>query len=151
MPWLLRNSFRFRRYSSSRRGTRLHFSGSAGGAYRVFLLNGFLTLISLYIVAPVAHQRLKAYQHDNSWFGDTRCSFHARAGQFYVIYLLLLLALVVFAVLIGVSGAGGAFVAMSQAQKQGGHSNVAVMFKALVTLYGLLILLALLVGRCFTR
>jgi uncharacterized membrane protein YjgN (DUF898 family) len=78
MPWLLRNSFRFRLYNTSWRGTRFHFRGSTAGSYRVFLLNGFLTLITLYVMAPFMHQRLKAYQHDNSWFGRTQSSFHAR-------------------------------------------------------------------------
>ncbi len=94
MPVLLRNSFRFRLYNTSWRGTRFHFRGSVGGAYRVFLLNGFLTLITLYGLAPFMHHRLKAYQHDNSWFGRTQCSFHARTGQFYKIYLLLLVVMV---------------------------------------------------------
>src|SRR6202166_4612630 len=108
MPWLLRNSFRFRLYNTSWRGTRFHFRGTVARAYRVFLLNGFLTVITLYVMAPFAHQRLKAYQHDNSWFGRTQCSFHARAGQFYLIYLLLLGAIVVFALVIGLSGIDGA-------------------------------------------
>src|ERR1700728_2067093 len=47
MPWLLRNSFRFRLYNSSWRGIRFHFRGAVGSAYRVFLLNGFLTMITL--------------------------------------------------------------------------------------------------------
>src|ERR1700685_3213399 len=106
MPWLLRNSFRFRLYNTSWRGTRFHFRGSVGRAYRVFLLNGFLTVITLYGMAPFTHQRLKAYQHDNSWFGRTQCSFHARAGQFYLIYLLSLAAIVAFALVIGFSGIG---------------------------------------------
>src|SRR6266849_4419947 len=134
MPWLLRNSFRFRLYNTSWRGTRFHFRGTLAGAYRVFLLNGFLTLITLYVMAPFTHQRLKAYQHDNSWFGRTRCSFHARAGQFYLIYLLLLATIVLFAIVIGFSGIGGALVAMSQAQKQGGHANPAAVIKALAVL-----------------
>ncbi len=53
----------------------LSLSGSVAGSYRVFLLNGFLSLITLYVMAPFMHQRLKAYQHDNSWFGRTRASF----------------------------------------------------------------------------
>src|SRR5579859_4655647 len=109
MPWLLRNSLRFRLYNTSWRGTRFHFRGTAARAYRVFLLNGFLTLITIYVMAPFTHQRLKAYQHDNTWFGRTRCSFHARAGQFYLIYLVLLVTLVVFAIVIAFSGIGGAF------------------------------------------
>src|ERR1700688_1387767 len=149
MPWLLRNSFRFRLYNSSWRGTRFHFRGTVASAYRVFLLNGFLTLITLYVMAPFMHQRLQAYQHDNTWFGRTRCSFHARAGQFYVIYLLLLAAAVVFGVVIGFSGIGGALAAMSQVQKHGGHADPHAVFRALAILYGALILMGMTVGPVF--
>ena len=149
MPWLLRNSFRFRLYNTSWRGTRFHFRGTVAGAYRVFLLNGFLTLITLYVMAPFMHQRLKAYQHDNTWFGHTRCSFHARAGQFYVIYLLLLAAIVVFAVVIGFSGIGGALAALSKVQKQGGHVDPGTVFRTLAILYGALILIGVSIGPVF--
>src|ERR1700690_1154059 len=104
LPWLLRNSLRFRLYNSSWRGVRFHFRGSVAGSYRVFLLNGFLMLITLYVMAPFMHQRLKAYQHDNSWFARTRFSFHASVSQFYLIYLLLLAAIVAFAVVIITTG-----------------------------------------------
>ena len=149
MPWLLRNSFRFRLYNTSWRGTRFHFRGTVAGGYRVFLLNGFLTLITLYVMAPFMHQRLKAYQHDNSWFGRTRCSFHARAGRFYVIYLLLLAAIVVFAIAIGFSGIGGALAALSQVQKQGGHVNPLAVYRALAILYGALVLMGVSIGPAF--
>jgi uncharacterized membrane protein YjgN (DUF898 family) len=146
MPWLLRNSFRFRLYNTSWRGTRFHFRGTVAGAYRVFLLNGFLTLITLYIMAPFTHQRLKAYQHDNTWFGRTQCSFHARAGQFYVIYLLLLVSLVAVGVLIGLSGIGGTFIAVSHAQQHGGHVDPGAVFRAMAILYGAFILVGISVG-----
>jgi uncharacterized membrane protein YjgN (DUF898 family) len=149
MPWLLRNSFRFRLYNTSWRGTRFHFRGTVAGAYRVFLLNGFLALITLYVMAPFMHQRLKAYQHDNSWFGRTRCSFHARAGQFYMIYLLLLATIVVFAIVIGFSGIGGALASLSQAQKNGGHVNPYAFYKAAAVLYAALILMGLSIGPVF--
>src|SRR5216683_4929920 len=149
MPWLLRNSFRFRLYNTSWRGTRFHFRGTLARAYRVFLLNGFLTLITLYVMAPFMHQRLKAYQHDNSWFGRTRCSFHARAGQFYLLYLLLLAAMVGFALVIVFSGIGGALAALSQVQKQGGHVNPLAVYKALAILYGVLILIGVSIGPAF--
>ncbi len=100
-------------------------------------------------MAPFAHQRLKAYQHDNSWFGRTRCSFHARAGQFYLIYLLLLAAFVVFGIVIGVSGIGGALAALSQAQKHGGHVDPQAVFRAVAILYGVLILMAVSIGPVF--
>ena len=149
MPWLLRNSFRFRLYNTSWRGTRFHFRGTVAGAYRVFLLNGFLTVITLYLMAPFTHQRLKAYQHDNSWFGRTRCSFHARAGQFYLIYLLLLVTIVVFGIVIGFSGIGGALASLSQVQKHGGHANPQAVFRAVAILYGGLILMGVSIGPVF--
>jgi uncharacterized membrane protein YjgN (DUF898 family) len=149
MPWLLRNSFRFRLYNTSWRGTRFHFRGSVQSAYRVFLLNGFLSLITLYLFVPFAHQRLKAYQHDNTWFGRTRCSFHARPGQFYGIYALLLLAIVAFIVVIGASGVIGSFIAATQAQAQGGRIDPRLIFRSLAILYGAIIVLSISVGPAF--
>jgi uncharacterized membrane protein YjgN (DUF898 family) len=149
MPWLLRNSFRFRLYNASWRGTRFHFRGSLAGAYRVFLLNGFLALITLYIMAPFMHQRLKAYQHGNSWFGQTRFSFHARAGQFYLLYLLLFVAMVVFFVVIGFGGVFSTFLAISEAQKHGGRVDPSAAIKAFAILYGAVILLAVSIGPAF--
>jgi uncharacterized membrane protein YjgN (DUF898 family) len=149
MPWLLRNSFRFRLYNTSWRGARFHFRGSVAGAYRVFLLNGFLTLITLYGMAPFMHQRLKAYQHNNSWFGRTRCSFHARAGQFYLIYLLFLASIVVFAIVIGAAGIGGVLTAFFQMHKLGGHVDPHAVIRTVLILYGALILMAVLIGPPF--
>jgi len=149
MPWLLRNSFRFRLYNSSWRGTRFHFRGGVAAAYRVFLLNGFLVLITLYVQAPFMHQRLKAYQHDNSWFGRTRFSFHARTGQFYRIYLLLLLAIVLFAIVIGVAGVGAALTALAHMKKPGEHVDVHAVIRTLLILYGGLILITVVLGPMF--
>jgi uncharacterized membrane protein YjgN (DUF898 family) len=149
MPWLLRNSFRFRLFNTSWRGTRFHFRGSVAGSYRVFMLNGLLTVITLYGMAPFMHQRLKAYQHDNSWFGRTPLSFHARVGQFYLIYLLLLAAIVAFVVLMGMVGVGSAFTALMHMQKPGGHVDPQGLFKFMLILYGALILAGVLIGPLF--
>ena len=149
MPWLLRNSLRFRLYNTSWRGTRFHFRGSLAGAYRVFLLNGFLAVITLYLMVPFAHQRLKAYQHGNSWFGRSPFAFGARAGQFYAVYLLLLGAMVGFAVIIGVSGIGGALLASIQSQQRGGHVDPVAFAKAFLFVYAGLLLLSLSIGPLF--
>jgi len=149
LPWLLRNSFRFRLYNSSWRGIRFHFRGSVAGSYRVFLLNGFLTLLTLYVMAPFMHQRLKEYQHDNSWFARTRFSFHAGATEFYGIYLLLLAAIVVFAVVIIGSGLGSGLAALTQMQRHGGHPDPRGVLRAIIILYGALILTAIIIGPVF--
>ena len=149
MPWLLRNSFRFRLYNSSWRGARFHFRGGQADAYRVFLLNGFLTLISFYGLAPFMHQRLKVYQHDNSWLGRTRFSFHATVGQFYLIYLLWLIPIAILVVLFRVSGFGGALSGLFHWQQQGGHIDPYMVLQIALPLYGSLIIIGFTFGSTF--
>src|SRR5262249_9597349 len=48
MPWLLRNSLRFRLYNASWRGTRFHFRGGVGRAYPLFLLDFLLAWLTRY-------------------------------------------------------------------------------------------------------
>ncbi len=148
MPWLLRNSLRFRLYNTSWRGTRFHFKGTVAAAYRVFLLNGFLALITLYIMAPFMHQRLKAYQHDNSWFGRTRCSFHASAGRFYLVYLLLLAAVIGFFVVIVMSGVVGTLNSLGAA-RQGARIDPRALIRMMIIVYGLAIIIGVSIGPAF--
>ncbi|MBV8062388.1 MAG: DUF898 domain-containing protein [Nevskia sp.] len=86
LPVLLRNSLRFRLHNSSYRGLRFRFKGTVAGAYETFLFGYLGSLFTGFLLAPLFHQRLKVYQHGNSWFGQTRFSFAARIGQFYGIY-----------------------------------------------------------------
>ncbi len=148
-PWLLRNSFRFRLYNTSWRGTRFHFRGSVGAAYRVVLLNGFLTVLTLYLFAPFAHQRFKAYQHNNSYFGRGRFSFHASVGRFYLIYLLLLASIVAFIFLLGLAGFGSMLLTVGKASSQGGHVDPRFLVRFLLLFYGALILLGVLISPVF--
>lgn len=86
MPWLLRQSFRFRLHNSSYRGLRFRFTGPTSQSYVVFLLYGLFTLVTLYLAAPLFHQRLKKYQHGNSRYGQAPFSFLAGVGDFYRAY-----------------------------------------------------------------
>jgi len=147
MPWLLRNAFRFRLYNASWRGTRFHFRGSLGGAYRVFLLNGILTLITLGFLTPLAHQRIKAWQHGSSWFGRTAFSFHASAGEFYGIYLITFGIMFAASLVIG-AGIGGTMTALLTTSN-GGHVDMRAFMRALLIVYGAYILVAVLVGPVF--
>ncbi len=106
-------------------------------------------MITLYGLLPFAHQRLKAYQHDNSWFGQTRFSFHARAGQFYLLYLMLLAALLAFAIVFAIGGFGGTLGALFRAQQHSGHADPRAVVKALLVIYGALILVGVLIAPAF--
>ncbi len=86
MPYLLLLSFRFRLYYSSYRGLRFSFKGSVENAYVVFLALPFAAMATLFIMTPYAHQQIKAYQHNNSRFGQSAFSFNASSGSFYKIY-----------------------------------------------------------------
>lgn len=103
MPWLIVRSLRFKLYNSSYRGLRFGFAGGTGGAYAVFMLLPILTILTLYLLAPFTHYKIKQYQHNNSRFGDTFFRFDATAGNFYGIYFSALGWLVLGAVLFGIS------------------------------------------------
>jgi uncharacterized membrane protein YjgN (DUF898 family) len=89
MPWLLWRSLQFSLYNSSYRGIRFGFDGSARQAYVAFLGMGVLSAISLGLLLPYAHQRLKKFQHTEARYGASRFSFDAPVSGFYKIYLVL--------------------------------------------------------------
>ena len=87
MPWLLWRSLQFSLYNSSYRGIRFGFDGSARQAYLAFLGMPVLTVISLGLLTPYAHYRLKKFQHTQARYGASQFGFDARVGGFYKIYL----------------------------------------------------------------
>ena len=93
MPQLLMRSLRFKLYNSSYRGLRFGFAGEKRGAYDAFLKYPMLVGLSAYILAPLAHQRIKRYQFDNSRFGRTAFKLGATVKGFYLLYLSALAAM----------------------------------------------------------
>ncbi|MEN7526042.1 YjgN family protein [Cupriavidus sp. DL-D2] len=87
-PYLLVRSLRFRMANSSYRGLRFAFTGDDKGGFMVFLVWPMLTALSLLLLGPLAHQRFKQYQHNNTRFGTTPFAFDATAGAFYRVYLM---------------------------------------------------------------
>ena len=87
LPWLIHRSLCFKLANSSYRGLRFRFAGDMAGAYLSFLIWTMIGYISLGLLFPLAHQRMKAYVHGNSAFGTAPFAFAAKAGQFYRIYL----------------------------------------------------------------
>jgi uncharacterized membrane protein YjgN (DUF898 family) len=149
LPVLLRNSFRFRLHNTSYRGIRFSFRGTVGEAYVTFLLFGILTFGTLYLLAPMFHHRIKAYQHGYSWFGRTPFRFDAGIGAFYGVYLLV--ALVFIGGLIGgIALFGGAIVALAPAFTEGGgEPDPAVIAPIIFGVFAMFLGLSLITGPLF--
>ena len=108
-PYLLVRSLRFRMANSSYRGLRFAFTGKDAEGYKVFLLWPILTVLSFGLLAPLAHQRFKRYQHNHTLFGTAPFAFDATAGAFYGVYLRTAFMVAIF--LIGGGLVGGSLAA----------------------------------------
>jgi len=142
MPYLLVTSFRFRLYNSSYRGLRFSFAGSVKAAYMTFLALPIFTVFTLYLLAPFTHQRIKAYQHGNSRFGQSSFSFNAGAGSFYKVYLFTLAQLLL---IVGLS----AFAAYSLFKDNFAHMPQEAIVGLMFGIYLLLMIISLLVVPYF--
>ncbi len=107
IPWLVQRSLCFRLHNTSYRGLRFRFDGSLGSAYKAFLLWPLLGYLSIGLLAPLAHQRIKTYQVGNSRYGRTGFAFGAGPGRFYALYGKLILMVLVPLVLVAVLGGWG--------------------------------------------
>lgn len=114
MPLLLVRSLRFRMANSSYRGLRFAFRGTDPEGYKVFLLWPLLAALTLGLLAPSVHQRLKQFQHGNARFGTAPFSFDATVSAFYRVYVstsLLSLLFIVGGLLTGLtSGQAGVII-----------------------------------------
>lgn len=141
MPYLLLKSFRFRAINTSYRGLRFGFSAPLKSAYKTFLLLPVLTVITLYLLAPFTHQRIKKFQHAHSRFGTTPFHFDAPVGKFYKIYGVVVL---LYMVLIGSLAA--MLVPLFMAANNVDAGKVAVITTLVFVFF---ILLALVIGPYF--
>jgi uncharacterized membrane protein YjgN (DUF898 family) len=135
-PWLVWKSLQFKLHNSSYRGIRFGFRGTARRVYRVFLVFPALAVLSGYLLAPFAHQRMKKFQHEESRYGDTRFSFRGTVSTFYKAYLIGFLVAVAGVVVIGL-GFSGMFAAISRAGglRQAGAGTIGTFALFILMLY----------------
>ncbi|MBP6096770.1 MAG: DUF898 domain-containing protein [Methyloversatilis sp.] len=86
MPVLLMRALRFRAHNSSWRGLRFGFDGDAGGAYSAFLKWPLFTVMTLGLLGPMWHQRMKQYQFNHARYGTQNFFIDAPVRAFYRIY-----------------------------------------------------------------
>ncbi len=99
-PWLIHRSICFKLHYSSYRGLRFRFTGKLKDAYKVFLAWPIAAYATMGALMPLAHQRIKLYQHTHSHYGTAPFSFSAMPSQFYIVYLKILGVMFLFGLLI---------------------------------------------------
>lgn len=109
LPWLLWKSLQFRAWNTSWRGVRFGFGGTIAEAYKTFLWWPFVTGVSLYTLLPLAHQRIKAWQHSRARFGQTSFAMAGGVRSFYAAYLIAVAAILGSLVAMGLFGVFAAF------------------------------------------
>lgn len=133
MPWLIWKSLQFKLYNASYRGIRFGFGGSPRQAYLYYLLLPILSGLTLGLLSPLLHQRMKAFQHNESRFGTSRFSFDASVGDFYKTYAIFFALLIAgFAFLFFVAFAG---VLSAAALSAGGKAAIGAALLAVLALY----------------
>lgn len=101
LPWLIWRSLQFRLYNTSYRGIRFGFGGSTTGAYIAYMLWPVISSLTALLLAPMAHQRMKRFQHTESRYGATSFSFDASVKRFYLLYLKAFLVFMAGAIVLG--------------------------------------------------
>ncbi|MDF3036224.1 MAG: hypothetical protein K0S28_1498 [Paucimonas sp.] len=142
-PWLIWKSLQFKLHNSSYRGIRFGFRGSLGQVYKTYLGMPLLSLITLYLALPFAHQRMKKFQHEESRFGTTHFSFDASVGSFYLIYLIGFAVMMAGFMVIGLGFAGtlGVLIAAGGFKAAAGAGMAASLLMFFFAIYAWLFLM----------
>ncbi|HWU98363.1 MAG TPA: YjgN family protein [Oxalicibacterium sp.] len=130
-PWLIWKSLQFKLFNTSYRGIRFGFRGSMKQSYIAYLLWPLVSLITLFLAAPLAHQRMKKFQHEESRFGTTHFSFHGTVGRFYLAYLLVFVIWLIGVVAISVTLGGALFATIAAETSSAGQLAILVFVMAL--------------------
>jgi len=102
VPWFIWRSLQFQLHNSAWRGIRFRFDGTLRAAYINCLLRPLLNLVTFGLATPYIHQRLKAWQFNESRFGQARFATRATVGNFYWLYAGFMAVLIAAGVVFGV-------------------------------------------------
>jgi len=105
IPWFIWRSLQFQLHNSAWRGIRFRFDGQLRDAYINCLLRPLLNIVTLGLATPYIYQRLKAWQFNESRFGQARFATRASVGSFYKLFGAFLLLGIVGAVVFGLLSA----------------------------------------------
>lgn len=100
-PWLIIRGLAFRAYNSSYRNIRFGFNATYGQAFKVFVLWPMAVLPTLGFLLPHVYYRQKKFIVENSQYGKTQFTFHARSRDYFPIFLTVGLLMIASVGLIG--------------------------------------------------
>lgn len=99
-PWVLNRTLAFHARYTRHRNIAFGFSGSYGQAFVNFLLWPLAGMLTLGILFPYAMLKQQMYTISNHRYGNKTFTFHATAGNFYVMFLIAF-AIVIAGIVIG--------------------------------------------------
>ncbi len=97
-PWLIIRALAFRAYNSAYRNIRFGFKATYGQAFKIFVLWPMAVLPTLGFLMPHVYYLQKKFIVENSRYGKTHFTFHARSREYFPIFL--------FAGLLALAGSG---------------------------------------------
>jgi uncharacterized membrane protein YjgN (DUF898 family) len=83
VPWLLRSTYRFNARNSKYRNSRFFFWGQTQESYKVYVLWGVLSILSLGLLFPYFFWKHKQYQFNRLSLGQLNLSLNATAKDYY--------------------------------------------------------------------
>lgn len=84
VPWLVVKSMRFRTRMTSWRGLRFDFNPDYAGIYRIYLILGTMSILTIGLLLPLFLRQLQVFVVRNVSLGDRRFECEAPIGQFYL-------------------------------------------------------------------
>lgn len=103
IPWVVVRSLAFNARNSAWRNIRFNFKGTYGGAAKAFILWPLLVPFTLGAMMPYVLYCQKKFVVENSWYGTTAFTFHAKPGDYYGIVLRFAIPAFLLLVLAGVA------------------------------------------------
>lgn len=105
MPWLIVRALAFRARYSAYRNIRFGFDGRLGEAAMAFIVWPLVGLVTFGIMLPYAFYKQNRFIVENSRYGTSKFTFHARAKDYFMVFLMALAILFVGGLIAGLLSA----------------------------------------------
>lgn len=98
VPFLLVRAWKYRLSRTAWRNIRFSFRGKGKDAFFLYVIQGFLFVITLGLYGPYYYMKTENFWRENSWFGDIQIHFSGVGKDFFKKYIL---AIILFPLTLG--------------------------------------------------